>query len=100
MAFHELATNAAKYGALSVAAGHVAVNWSADDPREPSQIEVIWRESGGPAVVAPQRRGFGSRFIERGLSREFDGEVELEFAPEGVCCRMRMPLSPKLRMAA
>jgi PAS domain S-box-containing protein len=100
MAFHELATNAAKYGALSVPAGRVEVQWRADQPAAPSKIEIIWRESGGPPVVAPSRRGFGSRFVERGLAREFDGAVQLEFAPEGVCCRMRIPLSVKMRMAA
>ena len=100
MAFHELATNAAKYGALSVEGGHVDVRWNADDQRAPRFIEIAWRESGGPSVGVPSRRGFGSRFIERGLAREFDGSVELEFAPEGVRCRMRMPLSIKLRMAA
>jgi len=100
MAFHELATNAAKYGALSAAAGKVAVCWSADSVRAPSFLDIEWRERGGPPVTAPTRRGFGSRFIERGLAREFDGEVDLDFAPEGVSCRMRMPLSLKLRMAA
>ena len=64
-------------------------------------IEIVWREIGRPAGgVAPPRRGFGSRFVERGLAREFDGVVDLDFAPDGVCCRMRMPLSVKLRMAA
>ncbi len=100
MAFHELATNAAKYGALSVTTGNVAVRWSADNPRTPSFLDIEWCERGGPPVISPERRGFGSRFIERGLAREFDGEVDLDFAPEGVCCRMRMPLSLKLRMAA
>ena len=100
MAFHELATNAAKYGALSSHAGRVAVRWSADDPLSPTLLQIEWRETGGPPVVRPERRGFGSRFIERGLAREFDGQVDLDFAPEGVCCRMRMPLSHKLRMAA
>jgi len=51
-------------------------------------------------IVAPERRGFGTRFVERGLAREFDGEVQLEFAPGGVRCQMRIPLSAKLRMAA
>ncbi len=100
MAFHELATNAAKYGALSIEAGQVDVRWRADNLGAPSCVEIVWRESGGPPVVAPARRGFGSRFLERGLAREFDGDVELEFARDGVCCRMRMPLSVKLRMAA
>lgn len=100
MAFHELATNAAKYGALSLDTGRVKVRWRVDDPRAPHLIELFWEESGGPPVAIPVRRGFGSRFIEKGLAREFDGSVELDFAPEGVCCRMRIPLSVKLRMAA
>jgi PAS domain S-box-containing protein len=100
MAFHELATNAAKYGALSVGTGKVEVHWRADDVAAPSEIEITWRELGGPAVRVPARKGFGTRFLERGLAREFDGIVVLEFAPGGVCCRMRMPLSVKLRMAA
>ncbi len=100
MAFHELATNAAKYGALSTETGQVEVVWRLDRPDAPRQVEIDWTESGGPPVVTPIRRGFGSRFVERGLAREFDGAVELEFAPGGVRCRMRMPLSLKLRMAA
>ena len=51
-------------------------------------------------LVAPDQRGFGARFLERGVAREFDGTVTLDFAPDGVCCTMRMPLSVKLRMAA
>ncbi|HEY2661558.1 MAG TPA: HWE histidine kinase domain-containing protein [Caulobacteraceae bacterium] len=100
MAFHELATNAAKYGALSVESGHVEVRWRMDTPSAPMLVEINWAESGGPPVTAPSRRGFGSRFIERGVAREFDGSVELDFAPVGVSCRMRLPLSIKLRMAA
>jgi len=100
MAFHELATNAAKYGAYSVETGRVEVRWQADDPKSPSLIEINWRELGGPRVEPPTRRGFGTRFVERGLAREFDGEVQLEFAPGGVRCQMRIPLSAKLRMAA
>lgn len=100
MAFHELATNAAKYGALSLDTGRVKVRWRADDPQAPHLIKLDWEESGGPPVAIPVRRGFGSRFIESGLAREFDGSVELDFAPGGVCCRMRIPLSVKLRMAA
>jgi two-component sensor histidine kinase len=74
----------------------VEVRWRTDGP----VLEIIWRESGGPVVVAPERRSFGTRFLERGVAREFDGTVTLDFAPEGVCCKMRMPLSVKLRMAA
>jgi PAS domain S-box-containing protein len=100
MAFHELATNAAKYGALSAPAGQVDVQWRTDHPTAPGEVEIIWRESGGPPVAAPSRRGFGSRFVERGLAREFDGDVELDFLRDGVRCRMRIPLSVKMRMAA
>jgi PAS domain S-box-containing protein len=100
MAFHELATNAAKYGALSLETGRVEVRWRTDDPHTPRLIELRWEESGGPPVAIPVKRGFGSRFIEKGLAREFEGTVELDFTPNGVCCRMRIPLSVKLRMAA
>ena len=100
MAFHELATNAAKYGSLSVATGRLNVRWNVEDQSGQRVVEINWSEAGGPSVQVPVRRGFGSRFIERGLAREFDGSVELDFATDGLCCRMRMPLSAKLRMAA
>ncbi|MDQ0466762.1 PAS domain S-box-containing protein [Caulobacter ginsengisoli] len=100
MAFHELATNAGKYGSFSAVAGQVSVDWRVDSASSPPALEIDWREMGGPAVAPPSRRGFGSRFIEKGLAREFDGEVHLTFSPEGVCCRMRLPLSTKLRLAA
>jgi two-component sensor histidine kinase len=100
MAFHELATNAAKYGALSVVTGRVDVDWQVDNPARPARLEIVWRETGGPKVSPPRRRGFGSRLVERGLAREFDGQVTLSFDPEGVCCRMQLPLSHKLQLAA
>jgi len=100
MAFHELATNAAKYGALSAEGGRVEVTWRADDPEAPRLIDLEWREIGGPKVAEPTRRGFGTHFIERGVAREFDGTVDLSFEPTGLVCRLRIPLSLKLRMAA
>jgi two-component sensor histidine kinase len=100
MAFHELATNAAKYGALSVASGQVEVTWSVDRAGHPMVLEIDWQESGGPAVTPPTRRGFGSRFVEKALVREFDGEAQLMFLPKGLRCHMRLPLSPKLQLAA
>lgn len=100
MAFHELATNAGKYGALSVVAGRVDVEWKVDSPTEPTVVEIDWRESGGPRVSRPTRRGFGSRLVEKGLAREFDGRIELTFAPEGVRCHMHLPLSRKMQLAA
>ena len=100
MAFHELATNAVKYGALSNGAGEIRVDWRVDENAERPTIVIEWRESGGPPVAAPLRRGFGSRLIERGLPRELDGECRMIFAAEGLICRLRLPLSAKLSLAA
>ena len=94
MAFHELATNAAKYGALSNSTGQVRVTW--DFLRSPEQgvLRLKWAESGGPPVKKRERTGFGSILIERGLSLELDGEVRLDFAPAGLVCAMEIPLQP------
>ncbi|WP_132254293.1 PAS domain-containing protein [Methylobacterium segetis] len=90
---HELATNAAKYGALSVPEGRVAVEWDiAADGAEPL-VRMAWTESGGPPVSPPSRKGFGSRLIERGLAGAVGGEVALAFEPAGVVCRVTAPLS-------
>jgi two-component sensor histidine kinase len=88
MALHELGTNALKYGALSTDAGRVALRWTTDDNR----FRLRWEESGGPAVAAPNRIGFGSRMIERGLSAEFEGEVKIDYRPAGVVCTIDAPL--------
>jgi PAS domain S-box-containing protein len=97
LALHELATNAAKYGALSVSGGCVKVNWAVEDKPKPT-LRIEWRESEGPPVSQPTRRGFGSRLIERGLAHEFDGEVDLDFDQAGVRCRIDIPLSSRVRM--
>jgi PAS domain S-box-containing protein len=96
MGLHELATNAAKYGALSSASGRIDVAWSIDHAVAPPWLTIEWRESGGPQVAPPARRGFGSRLIERGIAQELDGEVALEFDPPGVQCRIRLPLSERV----
>lgn len=83
MAFHELGTNALKYGALSTGAGHVELSWAAAPP---SDLTVEWREQGGPAVQPPGRRGFGSRLLERGLAAELGGMIDMRFDPGGVRC--------------
>lgn len=88
---HELATNAAKYGAFSVPGGRVRVAWSVVPGAEP-HLAMTWTESGGPPVAAPTRRGFGSRLIERGLSGAVGGETQTTYAPEGVICRILAPL--------
>jgi two-component sensor histidine kinase len=81
LAVHELATNAAKYGALSTPAGKVDVAW---EQTGENQVVLTWTEHGGPPVRAPERRGFGTRLLERGLAGDLGGRPELTFAVEGV----------------
>jgi PAS domain S-box-containing protein len=88
MAVHELATNALKYGSLSTASGSVTIVWKVEEGR----IRLRWKEQGGPPVVEPARRGFGSRMIERGLAAELGGSVEIRFEPDGVLCEVDAPM--------
>jgi two-component sensor histidine kinase len=88
MAFHEQATNAAKHGALSTGTGRVKVSWEVDRDR----LRLRWKETGGPQVSPPERKGFGMRLIERGLSHELSAQVRLQFPPEGVICEWEMSL--------
>jgi two-component sensor histidine kinase len=91
LAFHELATNAAKHGALSVPGGRVDVAWTvAPAGRRARQIEVVWRERGGPHVQPPERRGFGSQLLERGMAP--GATVRLDYQPEGLECCITLPL--------
>ena len=90
MGFHELATNAAKYGALSNGEGHVRVTWSIDPDGQ--WLRLRWEERGGPRIAAPEKRGFGLRLIEHGLGRELGGVVKLDFAAEGLSCEWVMKL--------
>lgn len=94
MAFHELATNAAKHGALSVADGRVDVSWDVDGPG--GELMIRWIESGGPAVATPQRKGFGRFLLERGLAIEVHGKVQLDFDPGGLRCVIVLPSEKKL----
>lgn len=91
LAMHELATNAVKYGALSVQGGKVRIGWDKDHPGRDAGFRLIWVETGGPAVTAPSRRGFGSRVVEKALAQEFRGEVELVYDPAGLRCELRAP---------
>ena len=92
LSFHELVTNAVKYGALSLPAGRVDVSWVVTKGRKNgSKVEIIWRERGGPIVEPPQRRGFGSQLLEKGMPS--GGTVKLNFQPEGLECRICLPLS-------
>jgi two-component sensor histidine kinase len=85
LALHELATNAAKYGALSVEGGWIEITWSETD----GQFNFLWREHDGPPVTAPTRNGFGSRLITTNLGVAFLGVAELHFNATGLECRLR-----------
>lgn len=84
MVLHELATNAAKYGALSVPTGRLAVTWHRDGDETAERIHVRWNETGGPKVKPPSRQGFGTKFIERSTAHELGGEARLEYLEEGL----------------
>jgi two-component sensor histidine kinase len=91
MALQELATNAAKYGALANETGEVRLTWSRE--AFPPHLHLRWEETGGPPVSPPARRGFGSRLIERSLAHDLGGTVAIEFAPGGVVCVVDAPLT-------
>jgi two-component sensor histidine kinase len=86
MIVHEIATNAAKYGALSNETGRVTLDWEviADTPKP--RLRLIWSEIGGPPVTEPVQRGFGSRLIERSARDQLGGEATVDFLPRGVVC--------------
>lgn len=97
LTFHELATNAVKYGALSVPGGRVTVLAALLQSAEGPNLRVAWAESDGPPVTPPTRKGFGSRPIERGLSTQVGGRLHIDYAPEGCATssRRRSPLSSR-----
>jgi two-component sensor histidine kinase len=92
MAFHELTTNAAKYGALSVPEGRIEVVWRVRDGDAGMRLEVNWTELDGPPVAPPQHRGFGSVLIQRVLAQQCNAEIQLDFERQGVRFRMDAPL--------
>ena len=92
LVFHELATNAAKYGALSTEAGHLRVHWEKTDGENADTIRIDWIESDGPPVRARHRTGFGSRLIEGSVTGRLGGTVDMDFAREGLRCRMVFPI--------
>lgn len=95
LALHELATNAAKYGALSTPAGHVDVDWGVAEGTDAAgpRFRLSWREVGGPEVRTPSRRGFGSTMIERSLAAYFRGEAAIAYPPEGAVFTLDCPLA-------
>jgi len=93
LAFHELATNAAKYGALSAPGGRVDIRWNlAHNGMGERFVTMLWKERGGPAVAAPTRTGFGSKLIRQTFSGESGGRADVAFLPDGVQCVMVLPL--------
>jgi two-component system, chemotaxis family, CheB/CheR fusion protein len=92
MAFHELATNAAKYGAFSGPSGQVCVTWDVQTSTA-SVLRLTWRETGGPLVMKNGHKGFGSTLIERGLALELNGTVHLDLDPLGLICTIEVPFS-------
>ena len=90
---HELATNAAKYGALSTAEGSVDITWDVSDDYGAPTFRLRWVERGGPPVITPSSAGFGSRLIQRGLSGASGGKVELLYEPSGVTCSVSAPMT-------
>jgi two-component sensor histidine kinase len=89
LCLHELATNAAKYGAFSTAEGAVSLTWTWDDPESP--VEVVWSESGGPPVTPPTRQGYGTRFVRSAMRGGPGAAVDIQFHREGLMCTFLIP---------
>jgi two-component sensor histidine kinase len=87
MALHELATNAAKYGALSAPEGRVALEWS----RRDGAVVLCWRERGGPPVAAPTRRGLGTTVVTMSIRDQLGGDVVFDWSRDGLICTMTVP---------
>lgn len=96
LALHELATNAAKYGALSVPAGQTEVSWRVANVGDHMELAIRWIERGGPPSKPPTRRGFGSTLIERTLAHQLDAVVQRDFLESGLHCHIRIPLLPEV----
>lgn len=92
MVVHEMATNAAKYGALSTPTGHVDIEWSVATREHQQWLSLMWIEKGGPAAKAPTRRGFGTRLIAHSIQKDLAGEAELQYLPGGLQGRLAFPL--------
>ncbi|MGH7100781.1 MAG: chemotaxis protein CheB [Acetobacteraceae bacterium] len=97
MALQELATNAAKYGALSTPDGKVAIAWQLDGQGQGRRLTLRWTESGGPPVVQPKHKGFGSRLLQRALAMELGGKVSVSYESTGVVCTIDAPTPEGLR---
>lgn len=92
LALHELATNAAKYGALSVLGGQVSISWKFERVGD-DRLTIIWEERGGPEVMPPARKGFGSTLVERLLAAELKGQTKFSYEKSGVICVIETEMS-------
>ena len=92
MVLHELVTNAAKYGAFSLPTGRVTVSWDRKPNGHAANLVFVWREFAGPPTAVEAKSGYGTRLIRELVPHEFGGTVDLEFAAEGVSCRIEFPL--------
>jgi two-component sensor histidine kinase len=89
LVMHELATNAAKYGCLALAEGHLDIQWTATD----TAVEMVWRETGGPPIEQiPTFEGFGSQLAQRSIAGQLGGTIARDWQTEGLCVRMMLPL--------
>jgi two-component sensor histidine kinase len=100
MAFHELTTNAVKYGALSSDAGHVQVDWRVEGENRTATLILDWCEMGGPAVEGQPKPGFGSRLLRQTITQELEGALTVRFEPDGVCCQIVVGIAPAEQRAA
>jgi two-component system CheB/CheR fusion protein len=97
LAFHELATNALKYGALTASGGRVGVRWRITGEEGAQRLGLTWRETGtGMSELDPSRRGFGRELIEHQLPYELEAETAFDSLPDGILCKIDLPLSDKV----
>jgi two-component system CheB/CheR fusion protein len=92
LAFHELATNATKYGAFSTRDGLIDVSWSIESAGVGGKCVITWRERGGPSPKAPTRKGFGRYVTERMVGQSLNAIVQFDFAPDGLVWTVEVPL--------
>jgi two-component sensor histidine kinase len=88
LALHELATNAAKYGALSSLSGRITVSWELN----PDRLELEWREDAGPQVKTPLSQGFGTKSVIASIETQLGGRARFDWRPEGLCCQLSVPV--------
>jgi two-component sensor histidine kinase len=96
LAFHELVTNSAKYGALSAAPGRVSVQW---ETQHDDTLTLTWEEAGGPLVSKPASRGFGTRSVIASIETQLGGQALFDWRSEGLICRLLIPLPPLATMS-